>query len=1514
MIMPYRSKSISSLPLSAGWTAIMLLFWLLVTFSTQGQGKLWQNNFGGSKEDNLNSMQRTSDGGYILAGSSNSLLSGDKTEARRGDYDYWVVKLDANRNKVWDKTLGGEKADWLTSVHQTSDGGYILGGYSWSGKGGDKSEAKKGELDENGNPTSDYWVVKLKANGTKAWDRSFGGDNDDRLVSLQQTSDGGYILGGYSYSGKSGDKTEASRGMYDYWIVKLNANGTKAWDKTIGGVSSDVLTSMQQTSDGGYILGGKSGSGTSGDKSENPRGKCNQGYCLDDYWIVKLQADGRKVWDKTIGGYGADRLNSLQQTQDGGYLLGGTSWSGIGGDKSEPSKNDDYWIVKLQADGHKIWDKTIGEASDQGLFSAQQTSDGGYILAGSWMVKLDANRNKVWDTNISDNGQYSLTSLQLTSDGEYLLGGRSWSNTNMSEYWLAKLDNSSRLNQSITFSPIPDKTFGSEPFAITAQASSGLPITFRVISGNAAVKGNIVTITGVGEVIIEALQAGNATYIPATAKQTFFVPPTKKLWDITMGGNKPDKLTAMVPTPDGGYLVGGSSLSGKTGEKSEDAKGTPNEQGYYPSDFWLVKLDSQGKKMWDKAYGGDEADHLAVILPTPNGGYLLGGSSVSGKSGDKSQPGMGNTDFWLVKINATGQKLWDKTYGGSAADNLTSLLVTPDGGYLLGGSSYSGKSGDKSQASQGSGDYWLIKVDAEGRKVWDKSFGGSETDNLTAIVGAPKGGGYLIGGSSASEKSGDKSEVSRGLEDYWIVRLKEDGTKLWDKTLGGVKERYKWGDCPYEDPTQCVTELGKSILTALLATPDGGYLLGGYSSAEYGAEKTEDNQDVHDDNYYFDSEDYWVVKINSTGTKVWDKIYNGPVDCTLASIIPTPDGDYLLAGTSGAGYFEPGAEDYWLVKIDGEGTKKWDRTHGSLDTDELTAIVPTPDGSYLLAGSSAGGIGGNKTEASRDFNSQYALDKRDFWLVKVKEELPLTAQWDMRYGGSSNDGFSTIIKTSDGSYLSGGYSTSGVSGDKSQSSRGKNDYWIVKSDKNGKKEWDKRYGGSGDDYLNHIIPTKDGGYLLAGSSLSGKGGDKTEASHGDRDYWLVKIDKQGTKEWDKSYGGSGIDELKKVLQLSTGEYILAGNSNSPVSGDKTKASQGKHDFWLVKISSTGKKLWDQRYGGSLDEVLASIVQTANDGFLLGGSSWSSKSGNKTELSRGKSDFWLVQVDKNGNQLWDKTYGGTGQDEAYSVGKSGGTYFLAGQSDSPAGLDKTRDSQGGLDYWLLKVSSNGEKVWDKRYGGSKDDELRASIPTQDGGYLLAGKSFSNKSGNKRQDSQGSSDYWIVKANKEGQYEWSKTFGGSRAEELRAVIQTQEGGFLLGGKSESGVSGDRTQPSEGGTDYWLVKVATEKISIITEKEAIVMAEPVKETELSPITAYPNPGKDQVIISFTLPKSQTTTVKIYDSHGRSITTLFQGVAKAKQTYKLQWQADHQPAGMYLLQLHTSERTRFTKLLLVR
>lgn len=422
------------------------------SFSQTAPTIQWQNTIGGSGIDRLYSIQQTNDGGYILGGFSDSPISGDKTESTKGGRDYWIVKTDTTGNLQWQNTIGGNNDDWLYSIHQTTDGGYILGGFSWSGISGDKSENNIGY--------QDYWIVKTDSAGNIQWENTIGGNGLDELNYIQQTNDGGFILGGKSDSNISGDKTENSDGSTDYWIVKTDTLGTIQWQKTFGGIGRDELICIQQTNDGGYILGGYSDSDISVDKTEN----CIGGW---DYWIVKIDASGNIQWQNTIGGSALDFFQSIHQTSDGGYILGGYSYSPISGDKTENNKHVDYWIIKTDGSGNIQWQNTIGGNGADNLYSIRQTTDGGYILGGLsnsnisgdktenciglpdyWIVKTDSTGNIQWQNTIGGSDDDWPYCILQVADGGYLLGGWSKSdisgdkteNTNGSaDYWIIKL-------------------------------------------------------------------------------------------------------------------------------------------------------------------------------------------------------------------------------------------------------------------------------------------------------------------------------------------------------------------------------------------------------------------------------------------------------------------------------------------------------------------------------------------------------------------------------------------------------------------------------------------------------------------------------------------------------------------------------------------------------------------------------------------------------------------------------------------------------------------------------------------------------------------------------------------------------------------------------------------------------------------------------------------------------------------------------------------------------------------
>ncbi len=221
---------------------------------------IWDKTLGGAGNDNATQLLETSDGGFVIAGYSDSDFSGDKSEDGEGFFDYWVVKTDSLGNPLWDRTLGGNGGDVLRAAIQTNDGGFLFAGTSNSGISGSKTEASYGG--------DDYWLVVTDSNGVVQNDRTIGGNSGDFLYDALPTNDGGVFLAGYSSSGTGPFKSEASLGSSDYWVLKVAADGTVEWDNTIGGSSGELLFAADLTDDNGYFLGGYSSSGSSADKSE----------------------------------------------------------------------------------------------------------------------------------------------------------------------------------------------------------------------------------------------------------------------------------------------------------------------------------------------------------------------------------------------------------------------------------------------------------------------------------------------------------------------------------------------------------------------------------------------------------------------------------------------------------------------------------------------------------------------------------------------------------------------------------------------------------------------------------------------------------------------------------------------------------------------------------------------------------------------------------------------------------------------------------------------------------------------------------------------------------------------------------------------------------------------------------------------------------------------------------------------------------------------------------------------
>jgi len=286
----------------------------------------WQKCLGGTVTDEANSIQQTSDGRFIVAGYTFS-NDGD-VSGNHGNSDYWVVKLNSSGDILWQRCLGGTDDDYAYSIQQTSDGGFIVAGQTYSNDG-----------DVSGNHGyDDAWVVKLNSSGDIEWQKCLGGTDDDYAYSIQQTSDGGFIVTGYTES-NDGDVSgnHSNWGWDDAWVVKLNSSGDIEWQKCLGGTNDDRAYSIQQTSNGGFIVAGYTYS-NDGDVSGN------HGYW--DTWVVKLNSSGDIEWQKCLGGTSDDYANSIQQTSDSGFIVVGYTFSNDY-DVSENHGYDDAWVVKL---------------------------------------------------------------------------------------------------------------------------------------------------------------------------------------------------------------------------------------------------------------------------------------------------------------------------------------------------------------------------------------------------------------------------------------------------------------------------------------------------------------------------------------------------------------------------------------------------------------------------------------------------------------------------------------------------------------------------------------------------------------------------------------------------------------------------------------------------------------------------------------------------------------------------------------------------------------------------------------------------------------------------------------------------------------------------------------------------------------------------------------------------------------------------------------------------------------
>ena len=341
----------------------------------------WQQTYGGTDDDRGQDIIHTTDGGYVITGFSKS--SNHSVSENNGSQDFWVSKLDASGNISWEKSYGFPGADIGNSIIQTKDGGFLLSGVldvsGSNGAGNSKNSKTKGVRHAGG----DYWAIKINALGEKQWSRYFGGTFTDTPYDAIQTEDNGYLLVGASDSADV--DIENSKGSYDFWIVKISETGTLVWEKSFGGSQIDEARAIAQSKDGNYIIVGDT-------RSSDKDVSFNHGGA--DLWVIKISPNGALIWEKTFGGTGFDVARSISATENDTFIISGSSRS-TDGDLTNNNGQNDALVINIDSNGQLKWQKTIGGSNIDFAQDAVTLNDNSIIVVGnSSSSNLDISENK----------------------------------------------------------------------------------------------------------------------------------------------------------------------------------------------------------------------------------------------------------------------------------------------------------------------------------------------------------------------------------------------------------------------------------------------------------------------------------------------------------------------------------------------------------------------------------------------------------------------------------------------------------------------------------------------------------------------------------------------------------------------------------------------------------------------------------------------------------------------------------------------------------------------------------------------------------------------------------------------------------------------------------------------------------------------------------------------------------------------------------------------------------------
>jgi len=1191
----------------------------------------WNQTYGGYGNDFAFSVDEADDGGYVVAGSTDSMGVG---------IDAWLFKTFPNGTLQWMKNYGGLGYDYATCVEQTNDHGYILTGAT-------KSYSLDGCFD--------MWLVKTDSNGNMLWTKARTTNGTEVANSVEQTSDGGYIMAG-SYDGDPAPIPWSS-----VLLVKTNGTGYEEWSLSWGGNATDVAYSAVETKDGGFIAAGSTIDYYNIDKDGNLT------FASTDALLIKTDWGGNIEWNKTYGGPDSvEQFYSIQKTYDGHYIAAGyTNSSGTG--------SFDFWLVKIGTDGSVMWERAFGGLDDEYAYSVQQTSDDGYIVAGPTysssytspdflIVKTDSNGNEEWrqiyDTGDTDEAQ----SIHETNDGGYIVAGYTYYSSGIStDAWLVKITGDTDgdgLHDSWERKGIDYNMDGAIDFLLPGAdwRHKDLFVEVDYMTGHEfdpMAKEMVVNAFKNAPVKNPDGKEGINLHVDIDEQiphQTPF-----KIWDdydtikASHFGSSDQRSSLYSQEILGAKkLVYRYCLFIHDQAKFDNASHTWETKTYsgmseFPGNDFVVSLGTftDGKGSVDEQ-AGTFMHELGHTLGLDHGGA----DDVNYKPNYLS---IMNYAFQFPDLNP----LRPLDYSRTALPDLDEAHLNEPAGIgaeVTGQMLFTVYSNATNQTVLGAG---FLPIDWNGNgnatdpnvvaninnfPQWDSESPVNETlhgyddwknldYNFRDVDTFPD---FAHGEQPKSlltwETVQSMREAVKSMHDVAVLKVEvaqpfivSGSTLPMNVTLmnqGGNNETFLV--TVYANATSIASQelsLERGNITTIALTGDTtGLSTGDYTLSAY-ATPVAGETDLADNTY-----DYDIITITSTsgGWVEWSQSYPKTKRAQAYSVYETTDGGFAIAGGTGT----PGYNTFLLIKTYPNGTEQWSRTYSC--------------GQYC---------------------DQYAY---------------------------------SVEQTTDGGYMLAGYLHQPV---------GPSWLWLVKTDSEGNALWNKTYASDFGNSEHQWVAqqTSDGGYIAAGTHLWNENGTERH------EMWLIKTDSEGNEMWNITFNRIRDWALVySVWQTTDGGYIIGGYESSP------ESSYGA--ALLVKTDSVGNEQWNKTYTAAR---IFSLQQTADDGYILGGAMY--YGGNDF------SDFWMLKTDQSGKTLWNRTYDcarwtQSEFEEAYSVQQtSDGGYILAGHSDRVVGQLLIRY------VWIVKSDVDGNMQTDLVYGGENTRESVAYSVRQIGNdsYIIAG---------------------------------------------------------------------------------------------------------------------------------------------------------------------------------------------------